>query len=141
MKSSIVELQENELAHVLLGLRLVQSLEAYAQDGYRMGALSEEQLLEILADDQMPAEGAQAVLMSTEAVDELCEKINFSREGSAIPAEVVALLKRYKELHDGLSEMVESGRLTQADIPDDYEWLVERMLVPIASHPGQAAID
>ena len=27
-------------------------------------------------------------------------------------------------LHDGLSEMIESGRLTEADIPNDYHWLV-----------------
>ena len=48
------------------------------------------------------------------------------------------LLNQYQKLHDGLSDMVESGRLTQADIPDDYHWLVEKMLVPLANHPAQA---
>jgi predicted protein tyrosine phosphatase len=33
----------------------------------------------------------------------------------------------YHALHDGLSDMIESGRLTQQDIPDDYEWLVESL--------------
>lgn len=27
-------------------------------------------------------------------------------------------------LHDGLSDMLESGRLTEGQIPDDYQWLV-----------------
>lgn len=35
--------------------------------------------------------------------------------------------RTYAELHDGLSDMIESGRLTAADIPDDYEWLVESL--------------
>lgn len=35
--------------------------------------------------------------------------------------------RSYHELHDGLSDMIESGRLTAADIPDDYEWLVESL--------------
>ncbi|MGC3873288.1 hypothetical protein ACPF7Z_08465 [Halomonas sp. GXIMD04776] len=46
------------------------------------------------------------------------------------------ILSLYQRLHDGLSDMVESGRLTQADIPDDYDWLVNEMLVPLANHPG-----
>lgn len=29
-----------------------------------------------------------------------------------------------KNLRAGLREMIESGRLTEADIPDDYKWLV-----------------
>jgi hypothetical protein len=37
------------------------------------------------------------------------------------------LLVLYAKLHDGLSDMVESGRLTEADIPDDYQWLVEAL--------------
>jgi hypothetical protein len=31
----------------------------------------------------------------------------------------------YGRLHDGLSDMIDTGRLTAADIPDDYGWLVE----------------
>ena len=37
-------------------------------------------------------------------------------------------VKQYEKLHDGLSDMVESGRLTEADIPDDYQWLVETLV-------------
>lgn len=33
----------------------------------------------------------------------------------------------YGELHDGLSDMIESSRLTESDIPDDYGWLVDRL--------------
>lgn len=51
--------------------------------------------------------------------------------------QMMDLLKRYQRLHDGLSEMVESGRLTEADIPDDYDWLVNSMLVPLASDAAQ----
>lgn len=51
--------------------------------------------------------------------------------------QMMDLLKRYQRLHDGLSEMVESGRLTEADIPDDYDWLVNSMLVPLANVPAQ----
>ncbi len=36
-------------------------------------------------------------------------------------------LPRYRALHDGLSNMVEEGRLKQRDIPDDYHWLVESL--------------
>jgi len=33
----------------------------------------------------------------------------------------------YRALHDGLADMVESGRLTEGDIPDDYQWLVDSL--------------
>lgn len=36
-------------------------------------------------------------------------------------------LKAYHKLHDGLSDMIEGGRLTEGDIPDDYRWLVESL--------------
>ena len=35
--------------------------------------------------------------------------------------------ENYEQLHDGLSDMIESGRLTEADIPEDYTWLVESL--------------
>ena len=35
------------------------------------------------------------------------------------------LLGAYRALHIGLSDMIEDGRLTEVDIPDDYQWLVE----------------
>lgn len=37
-------------------------------------------------------------------------------------------VKQYERLHDGLSDMIEGGRLTEADIPDDYQWLVETLV-------------
>lgn len=37
------------------------------------------------------------------------------------------LLDEYRKLHDGLSDMVEGGRLREADIPDDYQWLVSSL--------------
>ena len=41
--------------------------------------------------------------------------------------EKMATMRRYWDLQDGLSEMIESGRLTIDDIPDDYQWLVETL--------------
>ena len=38
--------------------------------------------------------------------------------------------QKYGRLHDGLSDMIESGRLTAADIPDDYDWLVMMLAGP-----------
>lgn len=38
------------------------------------------------------------------------------------------LLSHYRALHDGLSDMIESGRLDENDIPDDYQWLVEMLV-------------
>lgn len=37
------------------------------------------------------------------------------------------LLDGYKRLHDGLSDMIEGGRLREEHIPDDYKWLVEAL--------------
>lgn len=34
-----------------------------------------------------------------------------------------AELVHYYRLHDGLSEAIESGRLTEGVLPDDYKWL------------------
>jgi len=34
---------------------------------------------------------------------------------------------QYAQLHDMLSDMIEGGRLTEADIPDDYEALVQAL--------------
>jgi len=36
-------------------------------------------------------------------------------------------LDHYYELHDGLSDMIEGGRLRVEDIPDDYAWLVNAL--------------
>lgn len=37
-------------------------------------------------------------------------------------------LRLYGHLHDGLSDMIESGRLNEVDIPDDYQWLVATLI-------------
>ena len=37
------------------------------------------------------------------------------------------ILRAYGKLHDGLSDMVESGRLSETEIPDDYQWLVDSL--------------
>lgn len=47
----------------------------------------------------------------------------------------IARLRQYEKLHDGLSEMIESGRLTAADVPNDYQWIVETL----ASLAGEVA--
>lgn len=36
----------------------------------------------------------------------------------------------YRRLHDGLMDMLDTGRLTEADIPDDYQWLVNSLAAP-----------
>ena len=41
--------------------------------------------------------------------------------------EALALLAEYGKLHDGLSDMIESGRVTRADLPNDYEWLADKL--------------
>ena len=41
----------------------------------------------------------------------------------------------YEELHDRLSDMIEGGRLTEGDIPDDYRWLVESLSF-LGNSPG-----
>ena len=37
-------------------------------------------------------------------------------------------LNLHGELIDGLSEMIESGRLTEEMIPDDFEWLCKTLI-------------
>ena len=43
-------------------------------------------------------------------------------------------LRHYGFLHDGLSDMIEGGRLREEDIPEDYQWLV-RMLTTVPEGP------
>lgn len=44
------------------------------------------------------------------------------------PVKTSGYATTYAQLHDGLSDMVESGRLTEAEIPEDYHWLVESLV-------------
>ena len=50
---------------------------------------------------------------------------------------VVKTLQGYARLHDGLSDMIEGGRLTEDDIPDDYQWLADA-LANLAPHIDKA---
>ena len=43
----------------------------------------------------------------------------------------------YEQLHDGLSDMVESGRLSEASVPEDYRWLVETLAKASGDRPEQ----
>lgn len=38
------------------------------------------------------------------------------------------MLAAYRSLHNGLSDMIEEGRLKESDIPDDYRWLVDTLV-------------
>lgn len=42
----------------------------------------------------------------------------------------------YRQLADGLSDMIEGGRLTVGDIPDDYQWLVNLLEKIVGEDPG-----
>ena len=46
-------------------------------------------------------------------------------------------VEQYEKLHDGLSDMIEDGRLTEMDIPDDYQWLVETLVACNARGTGK----
>lgn len=48
----------------------------------------------------------------------------------------LATMQLYRRLADGLSDMVEEGRLCEGDIPDDYRWLVELLGEIAAADPG-----
>lgn len=37
------------------------------------------------------------------------------------------LVREYQRLHDGLSDMIEEGRLVNSDIPDDFKWLADSL--------------
>lgn len=54
---------------------------------------------------------------------------------------VKAALDIYSRLHDGLSNMIENGRLKESDIPDDYEWLVETLVEACGANPSMRAAD
>jgi hypothetical protein len=49
------------------------------------------------------------------------------RSRLAAAPELYVALRLYARLHDGLSDMIEVGRLQENDIPDDYEWLVKSL--------------
>lgn len=42
-------------------------------------------------------------------------------------SELEAAVRRNEALLAGVKEMIDTGRLTAADIPDDFEWLCDAM--------------
>lgn len=66
----------------------------------------------------------QALLMASyNAFDKAGRTLGVSAEQLAQSLDVVRVIR----FLDGLSDMVEGGRLKREDIPDDYAWLVERL--------------
>lgn len=63
----------------------------------------------------------------------ICQVYN-PEEGAQLTANaclIAAAPDLYREaclISDGLSDMIESGRLSETYIPDDYQWVVERLL-------------
>ena len=58
------------------------------------------------------------------------EYINAHATFAALIAEGDALrksLKEYRRLHDFLSDAIEGGRLTEADVPDDYHAFIHQL--------------
>ncbi len=50
------------------------------------------------------------------------------REANArLIAQAPALYAEYGKLHDMVSDMLDEGRLTEADIPDDYQALIAQL--------------
>lgn len=46
-------------------------------------------------------------------------------------------VRLYRRLADGLSDMVESGRLSADNIPDDYLWLADHLAKIAGADPGE----
>ena len=46
-------------------------------------------------------------------------------------------LALYRQLSDGLSDAIEDERLTENDIPEDYEWLVVLLTKIAAADPAK----
>lgn len=63
-------------------------------------------------------------------------------EGVEPIAETVTLatMTAYRRLADGLSDMVEGGRLTEADCPDDYQWMAEQLATLAGLDPGDTEL-
>jgi hypothetical protein len=47
----------------------------------------------------------------------------------------------YRKLHDGLSDMVENGRLEESDIPEDWQWFLDTMIKIAAADPMISPLD
>ena len=67
---------------------------------------------------------AEALKHSKPLMDHYEEARNRHADAVTELGHVTRLLNVYRGLADGLSDMVEGGRLTEASVPDDYSWLV-----------------
>jgi len=47
-----------------------------------------------------------------------------------------AAMSAYRGLAEGLSDMIQGGRLTEADIPDDFKWLVNQLALIAGRDPS-----
>lgn len=66
--------------------------------------------------------------------------MDYKAEVAKLRRQVLSLrgkLRGYHILHDGLSDMIEGGRLKEADIPDDYRWLVETLVRRVRTNAGK----
>lgn len=78
-----------------------------------------------------------AALGNAEETVEAAEKQIAGWPAGAAPSTADSQLAAYRKLHDGLSDMIEGGRLTADMIPDDYDWLV-KMLAEACQDPAEA---
>lgn len=62
-------------------------------------------------------------------------KANRQASRSTAPHKGDDVMTLYRKLADGLSDMVEGSRLSEADIPDDYQWLVETLAAIAGADP------
>lgn len=49
------------------------------------------------------------------------------QEGDILSALEARAIERWQELHNMVSELVESGKIKEADLPDDYRALVRKL--------------
>jgi len=93
---------------------------------------------ETLATDQAAAEAQAFALICEEFRLDVEDYENLDELAGDLDGLDVAPDARhlYRDLADGLSDMIEGGRLTESDIPDDYAWLVELLAKIAAQDPG-----
>lgn len=66
------------------------------------------------------------------------EGLDLTEANAALIVAAPELLTAYGKLHDMLSEMIESGRLKESDIPDDYRAVVEQLAGPCNAAAAKA---
>lgn len=76
-----------------------------------------------------------AIAAALENAGETVEAVE--KQIAGLPGGAGSQLAAYRKLHDGLSDMIEGGRLTADMIPDDYDWLI-KMLAETCQDPEVA---